>query len=116
MKGGDYWQVGGEFLFENGQVTWCHRMKNTRDHAALSDLRKKLGLDEELPPSRTKSWGKGLTRSLSNRRQSWSRSRSRTKDNTKDSSMEEVKEEKEEKEESIAPVKGDPVVGNEIAT
>lgn len=79
LKGGDYHQVGGEFLFEpldltspvaspeeeekrlgykNGvegmfemghveekYVTWCHRMRNTRDHAEIPELREVLGLD-----------------------------------------------------------------------
>lgn len=79
LKGGDYHQVGGEFLFEpvdltspvaspeeeekrlghkNGvdgmfemghveekHVTWCHRMRNTRDHAEIPELREVLGLD-----------------------------------------------------------------------
>ncbi|KAL9583546.1 MAG: hypothetical protein Q9212_002637 [Teloschistes hypoglaucus] len=49
FRGGDYFQVGGEFIFEHPPsssssssdgkatttttVSWCHRMKNTRDHA-----------------------------------------------------------------------------------
>ena len=86
FQGGDYHQVGGEFMFEpasgdlftptcspeeenkqigNGneggkkgvegmleggyseekQVTWCHRMRNTRDHAEMEELREVLGLD-----------------------------------------------------------------------
>ncbi len=50
-KGGDSKQVGGEFLFELGsgdadedwKVLWCHRMKNTRDHTGMTDLRRVLG-------------------------------------------------------------------------
>ncbi|CZR53467.1 uncharacterized protein PAC_03345 [Phialocephala subalpina] len=79
LKGGDYHQVGGEFLFEpidpdspspvsspegeqrkqlgvgegkNGagageekHVIWCHRMRNTRDHAEIPELREVLGFD-----------------------------------------------------------------------
>lgn len=84
FQGGDYKQVGGEFLFEpvgeimtspvaspmdeSGQkelslpnpagiqpgqldrieekrITWCHRMRNTRDHAEIPELREVLGLD-----------------------------------------------------------------------
>jgi hypothetical protein len=86
FQGGDYHQVGGEFMFEpasgemytpvaspeevdrqigngspNGnkaaegtldsgyseekRVTWCHRMRNTRDHAEMEELREVLGLD-----------------------------------------------------------------------
>ncbi|MCJ1427376.1 hypothetical protein MMC29_005279 [Sticta canariensis] len=78
LKGGDLYQVGGEFLFENGKVTWCHRMKNTRDHTEIPELRAVLGLDGGRPPM-PKRWGTGLGRALSNRRQSWSRSRSGTR-------------------------------------
>ena len=56
--GGDVRQVGGEMLFENGRVVWCHRMKNTRDHAEVDELKKVLGTDrlgkkqsdEDAPP------------------------------------------------------------------
>ena len=75
-KGGDYRQVGGEFLFEDGKVTWGHRMRNTRDHAEIPELRKVLGLDDTIPPMR-KTWTSSVGRALSNRRQSWSRSSSR---------------------------------------
>lgn len=53
-KGGKSAQVGGEFLFETTEdeqgsettkVTWCHRMKSTRDHAEVAELRQVLGLD-----------------------------------------------------------------------
>jgi len=60
-KGGDFWQVGSEWLFqktvEKGgegssgsgkrrwEVKWCHRMQNTRDHAELPEIRRVLGLD-----------------------------------------------------------------------
>ena len=79
FKGGDYWQVGGEFLFENGEAVWCHRMTNTRDHAEVPELRKQLGLDDEHPPAR-KRWSSpsiaGLGRKLStSRSRSWSRKR-----------------------------------------
>lgn len=43
-KGGDSRQVGGEILYESAekgqqkQVTWCHRMKTTRDHIEIDDL------------------------------------------------------------------------------
>ena len=76
LSGGDFKQVGGEFLFQNGKVTWCHRMKNTRDHAEVPLVRQQLGLDDTPPPQR-KRWsaagiGGGITRRLSNRRpMSW---------------------------------------------
>jgi hypothetical protein len=62
-------QVGGEFLFEpvedvespgplnsekqlgsgytevEKRVTWCHRMRNTRDHAEVPEIREVLGLE-----------------------------------------------------------------------
>lgn len=48
-KGGDYLQAGnlqgaGE---DEKVVTWCHRMRNTRDHAEIGTLMKVLGVDEE---------------------------------------------------------------------
>ncbi|KAL8673820.1 MAG: hypothetical protein Q9168_001785 [Polycauliona sp. 1 TL-2023] len=99
FKGGDYWQVGGEFIFDNGQVTWCHRMKNTRDHAEVPEIRRRLGLDGAKPPLR-KTFSSGIRRSssqlgqqLSDRRKSWSRSRDRTEKPSPDGSMmEKVKE------------------------
>ena len=76
LSGGDFRQVGGEFLFQNGKVTWCRRMRNTRDHAEIPVVRQLLGLDDTPPPQR-KRWsaagiGSGITRRLSNRRpMSW---------------------------------------------
>ncbi|KAL8796563.1 MAG: hypothetical protein Q9182_007355 [Xanthomendoza sp. 2 TL-2023] len=93
FKGGDYWQVGGEFIFEDGHVTWCHRMKNTRDHAEVPEIRRQLGLDGARPPLR-KTFSSGIRRSssqlgrkLSDRRKSWSRSRDRTEKPSPDGSM-----------------------------
>lgn len=45
VKGGDIKQVGGEFMFENGEVVWCHRMRNTRDHAEIPELTRVIGFD-----------------------------------------------------------------------
>lgn len=83
FSGGDYRQVGGEFLFANGKVMWCHRMRNTRDHAEVEELRRQLKIEEpgkrelngESPRAR-KRWstaglGAGLGRRLSSRRRSW---------------------------------------------
>ena len=47
LKGGDIKQVGGEFLFEDGKLTWSHRMKNTQDHTEVPEIRKVIGLDKE---------------------------------------------------------------------
>jgi len=48
VKGGDWWQVGGEFLFvrdgDGWKVEWCHRMKMTRDHTEMAELRKVVGV------------------------------------------------------------------------
>ena len=55
LKGGDLKQVGGEFLIEaeppgkgqgnfGAQVTWCHRMKNTRDHVEIPIIKEILGM------------------------------------------------------------------------
>ncbi|KAF7874080.1 hypothetical protein EAF04_002752 [Stromatinia cepivora] len=100
FQGGDYQQVGGEFLFEpvrmatpitsptdgppdmdasggilgNGDkigenegyeekmVTWCHRMKNTRDHAEIPEIREVLGFDEIGDGGKNqKRWSKALS-------------------------------------------------------
>jgi hypothetical protein len=45
LRGGNPLQVGGEFLFEDGRVIWCHRMKNFRNHAEVKVLRRLLELD-----------------------------------------------------------------------
>jgi len=49
-KGGDWWQVGGEFLFvkegDGWKIEWCHRMKTTRDHTEMPELKKVLGISE----------------------------------------------------------------------
>jgi hypothetical protein len=98
FQGGDYQQVGGEFLFEpvnastpicspdvgngdnenkrlgevaNGnlgsgdyeekRITWCHRMRNTRDHAEIPELREVLGLDGDgVPGQNRKRWTRAL--------------------------------------------------------
>lgn len=46
VNGGDVKQNGGEFLFEAGRCVWAHRMRNTRDHAEVGELRRVLGLDD----------------------------------------------------------------------
>lgn len=55
LKSGNQRQVGGEFLFQNTgdsadknavTVSWCHRMKNTRDHAEVDELQEVLGLEK----------------------------------------------------------------------
>ena len=42
FSGGPYSQLGGEFLWEDGELVWCHRMRNTRDHTEVGVLREML--------------------------------------------------------------------------
>lgn len=46
FKGGNLLQIGGEFLFQDGQVVWCHRMKNMRGHAEVDVVKRVLELDD----------------------------------------------------------------------
>lgn len=39
FRGGNMLQIGGEFLFEDGQVIWCHRMRHMRGRK-LPNIRK----------------------------------------------------------------------------
>lgn len=115
LRGGDFSQVGGEFLFEaDGSVSWCHRMETTRDHAEIPEIRHRLGLDGERVPVRRRwtSLGQtGLGRTMSNKRHSWSRSPNRisreSRDKSRDSSvMARVKEEQ--------GVEGPRAIGNTV--
>lgn len=47
LAGGPMSQVGGEFLFEDGEPIWCHRMQSIRGHADFKTLRRVLDLPEE---------------------------------------------------------------------
>jgi hypothetical protein len=60
MKGG---YLGGA---EEKRITWCHRMRNTRDHVEIPELREVLGLDldGEVRGHNEKRW----TRALSERK------------------------------------------------
>ncbi|EUC43464.1 hypothetical protein COCMIDRAFT_100796 [Bipolaris oryzae ATCC 44560] len=80
LKGGDFKQVGGEFLFENGECTWAHRMKTTRGHAEVSEIRSLIGLDSTRPPVRRR-WSHEVKGPEKNRRRtvSWGRLRSKSK-------------------------------------
>ncbi|KAF2140620.1 uncharacterized protein K452DRAFT_252389 [Aplosporella prunicola CBS 121167] len=69
VQGGDIKQVGGEFMFEDGQPTWTHRMKNTRDHAEIEELSRVLGLKERKEGRRRSEGFKALAR----RSASWDR-------------------------------------------
>lgn len=79
-KAGDIQQVGGEFLFEpvgdmtispmvtpiledgeEKRVTWCHRMRNTRDHAEVPELREMLGFNGAgISGKNRRRWSKAL--------------------------------------------------------
>ena len=50
--------VGDADLSEDKQVTWCHRMRSTRDHAEIPELMEVLGLDAlSAPPARKSTSG-----------------------------------------------------------
>ncbi|KAL1593170.1 hypothetical protein SLS60_010778 [Paraconiothyrium brasiliense] len=81
LKGGDFKQVGGEFLFEDGKCVWAHRMKHTRDHAEVTEVRQLLGLETKKTPLR-KRWSHGvktLKDQGRNRSSSWGRMSSKSK-------------------------------------
>jgi hypothetical protein len=86
LKGGDFWQVGGEFLLENGECLWGHRMQTTRDHTEVKETRAILGLDgakaveKSTRPTEGRRWSSNLKRSLSF---SW-RNSSRNRDDSKE--------------------------------
>ncbi|CAI6332867.1 unnamed protein product [Periconia digitata] len=60
LKGGSFKQVGGEFLFEDGECVWVHRMRNTRDHTEMEQLRIKLGLVGEKKQVMRNKWSHGV--------------------------------------------------------
>lgn len=101
LKGGDMKQVGGEFLFENGECMWAHRMKTTRGHAEVSELRTLIGLDGSRPPLR-KRWSHGIKENNTEKRRSisWGRLRSlskgvRDRDASRKTTPERVEEEQD---------------------
>jgi len=67
LAAGNLMQVGGEFLFEDGEPAWCRRMQTYRDHSEMKIIRRVLEMDEEVPvvqeatavalPARTSSHG-----------------------------------------------------------
>lgn len=47
--------------FEEKKVSWCHRMRNTRDHAEIPELREVLGFEDEgIPGKDKKRWSKAV--------------------------------------------------------
>lgn len=59
MKGGNFSQNGGEFLFVKTGETWdtsfVHRMRNTRDHSEVDALRRVLKMPSALVHDTTES-------------------------------------------------------------
>ena len=50
-----------DYSSEEKQVTWCHRMRTTRDHAEIPELMEVLGLDGHGQPIEDqKRWSKAL--------------------------------------------------------
>lgn len=97
LKGGDFKQVGGEFMFEDGKCVWVHRMRNTRDHAEVSEVRRVLGLDDAIIPVR-KRWSHNIKEDGKGKRSpSWGRGRSKSKSKdgkrSKEGSIKSIKEE-----------------------
>jgi hypothetical protein len=84
LKGGDFKQVGGEFLFEQGKCVWVHRMRTTRDHCEVEEVRGLLGLDDQRPPMR-KRWSHGIKEV--NRSSSWGKGRLRSKSRAKEGAV-----------------------------
>lgn len=53
--------LGDDGPVEEKRVTWCHRMRTTRDHAEIPELMEVLGLDaQELPIKDQDAWVKAL--------------------------------------------------------
>lgn len=40
-------QNGGEWIFVDGELRWCRRMRNTRDHVEVEELKKILDSQKE---------------------------------------------------------------------
>ena len=52
---------GAEDDGEAKRVTWCHRMKTTRDHAEIPELMEVLGLDGQgMPATDKKRWSRAI--------------------------------------------------------
>ena len=50
-----------EPIVEEKHVTWCHRMKTTRDHAEIPELMEILGLDGQGQPIKDKKrWSRAI--------------------------------------------------------
>lgn len=79
-KAGEMDQNGGEFLFvrtgddgfwgDDWQVDWCHRMRNTRDHTEISELKRILGMEEPRKPplKQAETWAPRMPKEKHGRR------------------------------------------------
>ncbi|KAK1009652.1 hypothetical protein LTR91_002792 [Friedmanniomyces endolithicus] len=47
FNSGNFSQNGGEWLFVDGELKWCHIMQRTRDHAEVEELEQILGFSHE---------------------------------------------------------------------
>ncbi|KAK7509701.1 AhpC/TSA antioxidant enzyme-domain-containing protein [Phyllosticta citriasiana] len=111
LQGGDIRQIGGEVLFEDEQVTWIHRMKNTRDHSEIQELRRVLELPVEVKAEDEGRRGRSRGASAVSKRtsKSWSRKSDSTSDKEKEMLQkefgykEEDKEKRKSKRRSILP-------------
>ncbi|KAI3395930.1 hypothetical protein diail_641 [Diaporthe ilicicola] len=45
LSGGPKAQNGGEWVFQGGELRWCHRMRNSTDHTETEELKKVLELE-----------------------------------------------------------------------
>lgn len=46
LSGGPSAQNGGEWLFQGGELKWCHRMRNSTDHTETKELKTLLGIED----------------------------------------------------------------------
>lgn len=45
LSSGPSAQNGGEWLFQGGELKWCHRMRNSTDHTDTKELKAVLQID-----------------------------------------------------------------------
>ncbi|CAG8959893.1 hypothetical protein HYFRA_00013165 [Hymenoscyphus fraxineus] len=60
-ESGENGDVGRGGYLEEKRVTWCHRMRTTRDHAEIPEIREVLGLSGQgVPGKDNKRWSRAL--------------------------------------------------------
>lgn len=111
LKGGSFKQVGGEFLFEEGKCVWAHRMRNTRDHAEIENIRQVLGLEVKRAPLR-KRWSHNIkeAKGEKTRSASWGRMRSKSRGAKGEKEGRDGSKTPEEKEEDVNKLNGRPTI------